>query len=92
MDDVRRREPREHRQIDRLIDQRAETTDVANPAERARKPRIDRDEGDDVPIIAQPVDQAARLHALATQDVEAGRDNGHARLSSVHRSFLRTVV
>ncbi len=53
VDDVRRREPRQARQIDRLIDQRAQTTDVANPAERARKPGIDRDERHDVAVVAQ---------------------------------------
>src|SRR5262249_57585324 len=74
------------RQVERLVQHGPRVRIAAQPAEPARKLRVDRHEVDQVPRLTEPGAERLRLDRLAADDVEARRDDRDPHGSSLVRS------
>src|SRR5262249_45476137 len=79
MHDVHGGQTPEAWQIAQLVRTGSDVPETAHPEQSSWNSRVDGEKRDGVAVAAERVDELACLNALASQDVEAGRDERDAR-------------
>ena len=87
MDHVGPRDAQKPREVQRLVEKRPNVRELPEPSEAAREGRVDREKGHPVALGLQPLQEDARLMALAPRHCGPRGDQRDPRLGP-HRGLM----
>ena len=84
MHDVCVTQPKQTRQVQRLVDERSQIGPATDPSQSGREDRIDRQERDWKALAGERSDQTDRLYSVAAEEIETRGNDDDSRVGRSH--------